>query len=103
MYIIDEHGNKGYIDDNQLPESMKEWVFGHVQLINDHFELERCYVAQVNKRSFETKNAYDFIGERVYDHYPTKEELIWLLCEYQVLNNGYVSVQEAWRYHEVYD
>lgn len=105
MYIVNEYGAKVHLPDETLPESMTQWAYANIKMVEDDTELEECWVAQVNKKPWPptNKDAAEFVGERVYDHSPTKEELIWLMCEYDALRYSYVSVVPSWRLKEKYD
>ena len=96
MYLINQYGDKVQLPNNTLPKSMTNWLYADAQLIPEDLELEKCWVAQVNRYSFDDKT-YNFKGEEVYDHEPTQEELIWLMGKYDSLRFSYVSVLEAWR------
>lgn len=102
MYLVTEFGDKVHLDDNNLSEDITRFRFADVKLVSDDTELEKCWVAMVNTRDL-SKKEYEFVGEKVYDHYPTQEELVWLMAQYDALWSGYVTVDEAWRYKEKYD
>lgn len=100
MKLIDERGNKINIPNEQIPEPMKEWLYSSVQMLPDDAKLEKCWVAVLNKQQWGTKTTYEYITEEVYDHQPTKEELLWLMVKNNALRFSYVEISECYRLHE---
>lgn len=100
MFIVDEKGERVHIDDAMIPEKMKEWTHRNVKMYHDDTKLEECWIASVYS-TFNNEN--EFKGEKIYDHDPTQEELIWLMCEKNSLRFSYVEVKKGYRLYDPID
>ena len=105
MRLISEHGNDFHINDDLIPENTKDWFWNKCYLFSEEVELEECWVASVYRKNWDhgRNPEYEYAGEKLYDHEPSKEELLWLMAHFDSVRNGYVTVEKALRYHEVYD
>lgn len=102
MLLVNERGDSFHIDEDLIPQNAQEWLNNKSYMFSEDVELEECWVACVNKRNFDSKE-YEYVGEKVYDHEPTKEELLWLMANHDALRLSYVVVDKALRFREQYD
>ena len=82
MYLVNKHGSKVHLNDEMLPESMKEWMCEDARLFQDNVTLQECWLVQVLEKQFHQGATYEFVEEKLYDHQPSKEELLWLVGKY---------------------
>lgn len=102
MYIVDELGRRTHIGDENFPDTMRSRLHNEIYMYNDDTKLKKCWVAEVNKYNFpgfrkDDDYEYEYCNEKVFDHKPTEEELLFLLAKYHISRNGYVKVSEAYQ------
>lgn len=95
MKLITEYGKAFVIDDSAIPDEMNNYNWQKVYAIHDGIHLEYVWVASVCKKEF-SSNVYECVGEAHYDHEPNEEELLFLLCQYDALSVGYVTVDKSY-------
>ena len=104
MIFVTERGDHFQIPDEQIPDGCKEWLWNKTFMFHEDEKLEDCWVASVYKKDFDARPAeYNYAGEKIFDHEPTKEELFFLMASYDAVRFSYVMVDKALRYHEEYD
>lgn len=101
MKLLVEHGDSIHIDDEIVSEDTKQWSHSKSFLLHDDDHLEKCWVAYVCHEQFGTRpRTYELVGEEVYDHYPTEEEIMFLMCKHDSLRFSYVTIDEAWQLYD---
>lgn len=105
MLIITERGESFRVDNDAVPEAVKEWLYNKAYVFHDDIEMEDCWVADVCKQDVLRSNSgeYEFAGSKVYDHEPSDEELYALMGKHDALRYSYVTVTKAKRLHEEFD
>lgn len=103
MNLIDKRGNKVHLPDETVPEEMKEWLYSSVQMVPDDTKLEKCWIASLFAITTLGHDEYEYVADEKYDHYPTEEELIWLMAKHNKLRFSYVIVDEGYQLAEEYD
>lgn len=97
MFLVNEYGDKAEIKNELLPKNMTQWCYTDVKMIDDDTHLEKYWVAMVNVYGLENR-AWELAGEKTYDHYPSENELLWLLAQYDAFGpKDYVTVDECYR------
>lgn len=102
MLVVNRHGNKFTLPDDLIPEENKEWTYNETYLIPEDTELEECWVVQVCQKGFNEEH-YNFVGEELFDHEPSKDEIIYVMCKNNALRCSYAEVFKCYRYHETWD
>ena len=99
MFIIDKYGNKAHIDDESIPENteMSNFVYSDVYMYPDDTILKECYTAEVVKENWQKRGEYEYLGQQEFDHYPTKDEILYLLAKFGAGRIGYVSVHKIYK------
>lgn len=105
MLIVTERGEIFRIDNESVPEPVKEWLYNKAYVFHNDIEMEDCWVADVCKRDVihDSSGEYEFAGSKVFDHEPTNEELYALMGKHDALRYSYVTVTKARRLHEEFD
>lgn len=94
MLAVTEHGDGFVVDDQQTPEELKRYLWNETYLFHENVELINQWVATVCAYDW-NKKKYKYVGEKMYDHEPTKSEILWLMGKYDVVRNGYVIVDKV--------
>lgn len=105
MLIVTERGESFRVNNDDVPEPVKEWLYNKAYVFHDDIEMEDCWVADVCKQDVFHSNSgeYEFAGGKVFDHEPTNEELYALMGKHDALRYSYVTVTKAKRLHEEFD
>lgn len=98
MRLLSEFGTNIHIDDELLPEDARDYTWQNAYLLQDCLELTDCWVATICKKQFcSGEMHWEYVGEKMFDHIPSKNELLALLAKYNAIYNGYVCVDKCKR------
>ena len=103
MLFVNRYGDNFHIEDDRVPDVNRDWLWNKTYMFPDDARLEECWVASVSKCVPMHSDQYEYVGEKVYDHEPTKEELLWLMAHFDAVRYSYVTVDKALRYAEEED
>lgn len=102
MKVIDERGRVLPVDDSSI-NYKHEYVaaFSNVVMISDRAYLQDIWIATCQKdhrkNVFDPRDELEFVKDKVYDHEPTKDELIQFMCANECGLYDIVSVQKGYR------
>lgn len=102
LKVIDERGRVLPVDDSSL-DYEHEYVasFSNAVLISDGVYLQDIWIATCQKdhrkNVFDRRDEIEFVKDRVYDHEPTKDELIQFMCANGCGLCDLVSVEKGYR------
>lgn len=104
MTIVTENGSVIRTNDRSIVDGLSDHEKSHYYdkavILSDDLELEPCWVATVCRQKWGRVIEYEFVGEEIYDHEPTKEELLYLMASLEALRHSYVTVDKAWQLKE---
>ena len=95
MRLVTKYGGSVHIDDELLPDKMKDWMWDDAKIVQDHLKVKKYWLATVQEKDFNSK-VYEFKEEKVFEHQPTDEDLLYLLCKYAAFKT-IVTVEEAYQ------
>lgn len=101
MKFIQEDGESFEIDEKELPECLKKYNWQKLYAINQSVQVEKIWVAFVYRKDFGMKE-YECIAEKHYDHAPSEDEILEILCKNEAFGQGYVTIDEGYRGY-IYD
>lgn len=107
MFVVTRDGQKLKVDTSKL--NTDEWFpfTQHVALYTDSTHLNEVWVAEFlrNKLNSEGKvstdgEQLDYVGEKIYNHEPTKEELLYEMSARGLVRMDIVMVHKAYMLDE---
>lgn len=103
MYVVNRNGRKLPVDDSNI-DYEKDWTpfIEQVTMVDDSAFLKKKYILQLQRQSDSgAMNGrtweLELVKELNYDHYPTKEEIIWVMAAYGLSRWDYVTVLDAYQ------
>lgn len=99
MRIITKHGDNIQLDNNALPESIKDWTCEEASIIQDNVKLKKCWLVIVQEKDFTPHSDYEFVEQKIFDYEPTEDDLLFLLSKHSLFCS-IVSVNECYRAYE---
>ena len=99
MYIVTKKGDKLPVDTSNM--NADDWLpFQQtVGLYTDNTILKDVWIIELNKRDFfarETDFELEFVKELLYDHEPTKEEILWAMSAYGCTRGDIVFIRKGY-------
>lgn len=107
MKVITEYGTELSVDTSKL-DFDKEFVpcLSQVTLISEDVYLEPVWIAYLykNTNNNQVHTNMEYISEKVFNHEPSENELIYFMAANGALPyNYYVTVEKGYRYNREYD
>lgn len=101
MRIIDEKGRSLPVDDSSL-DYENEYIpsCSNVVMVCDSVYLQDIWIATCQKdlsKKIPRQDELEFVNDKVYDHEPTKDELIQFMCSNGCGLYDIVSVEKGYR------
>lgn len=101
MKVIDENGRVLPVDDSVI-DYENEFIpcFSNVVMVADDVYLQDIWIVSCQKdlsRKIPRQEDLEFVNDKVYDHEPTKDELIQFMCSNGCGLYDVVSVQKGYR------
>lgn len=100
MYVVTSTGKKLPVDDSSIDYEDYFPFQQNVGLYDDSTVLKPIWhvAGQRMKRrgSFMTDSEYEFVAEKVYDHKPSKEELLWFMSANGLNRYDIVAITEGY-------
>lgn len=101
MKVIDERGRVLPVDDSCV-DYENEFIpsFSNVVMVDDDVYLQSIWIVSCQKdlsRKIPRQEGLEFVNDKVYDHIPTKDELIQFMCSNGCGLCDVVSVQKGYR------
>lgn len=83
MYIVTKEGYKLPVDDSSIPEDSYLRFQQTVGLYSDDTELRLVWIAEFNHKKYPTdeNSELEYLGETVFRHKPSKEELLYAMSK----------------------
>ena len=101
MLFINEMGKYFHVPNDYIPEENREWCFNKSFMFHDEVDLEECWAVEICKENIhERHNPYEYVGEKIFDHEPTKEEILWVMGKFDAVRFSYARVSKVLRYKE---
>lgn len=107
MKVITEYGTELSVDTSKL-DFDKEFVpcLSQVTLISEDVYLEPVWIAYLykNTNNKQVHTNMEYVSEKVFNHEPSENELIYFMAANGALPyNYYVTVEKGYRYNREYD
>lgn len=101
MKVIDERGRVLPVDDSTL-DYENEFIpcTSNVVMVCDSVYLQDVWIATCQKdlsKKIPRQDELEFVNDKVYDHEPTKDELIQFMCSNGCALHDIVSVEKGYR------
>lgn len=101
MYVVTSTGKKLTVDDSSIDYENDFICFQqNVGLYTDNTILKPIWLVQgqrTNKHgAISTNNELEFIAEKIYNHKPTTEELLWFLSANGLSRFDIVTITEGY-------
>lgn len=101
MKVIDERGHVLPVDDTSI-DYENEFIpyMSNVVMVADNVYLQDIWIATCQRdlsRRVPYQKDIEFVKDKVYDHEPTKDELIQFMCANECGLYDLVSVEKAYR------
>lgn len=101
MRIIDEKGRSLPVDDSSLDyENGYIPSYSNVVMVCDDVYLQDAWIVTCQKdlsKKITRQDELEFVNDKVYDHEPTKDELIQFMCSNGCGLYDIVSVEKGYR------
>lgn len=102
MKVITANGKELPVDDSILNESDLRPCISQVTMIDDSVRLKKVWIAtcEKNKRKppFDSRpDELDWLCEKIFNHEPTEQELIYFMAENGLGLYDYCHVDEAYK------
>lgn len=101
MYVVTQNGKKLPVDDSAISDDEYLGFQRTVGLYTDNTHLDDVWVLQLEKRTDWNGGNYgyesEFVKEILYDHEPTKEEILWAMSEYGLSVNDMAYIHKGLR------
>ena len=102
MYIVTKDGKKLPVDDSSVDyENDYIPMLGSVAMVSDSTDIKKYYLLTLCAKSFpyHSKDIAEVVAEITFDHYPTKEEMLFNFSKYDIPPSfGYAQVTEIYQY-----
>ena len=103
MKVITKYGTELPVDTSKL-DFDKEFVpcLSQVTLVSEDVYLERVWIVYLyrNTNNHQTHTNMEYVSEKVFNHEPSENELIYFMAANGALPyNYYVTVEKGYRYN----
>lgn len=100
MYVVTSNGKKLLVDDSCISEDEYFPFQQTVGLYSDNTVLKEIYLVTGQRRNnFSISRKDDdleFVAQRVYEHKPTEEEILWFMSANGLSRYDIVTVDKAY-------
>ena len=102
MYIVTKNGKKLPVDDSSIDyENDYIPMLDSVTMVSAQTEVRKYYLLTLCDKPWDSRSTEpaNVITEVIFDHYPTKEEILFNFAKYNIgIKFGYAQVNEIYQY-----